>query len=29
MRHKGDAFIEEVKAYFQVNQDVAGFNFPI
>jgi hypothetical protein len=29
MRYKADAFIKEVKAYFQVNQDIAGFNSPI
>ena len=28
-RTKVDDFIEEVKAYFRVNQDVAGFNSPI
>ena len=28
-RTKVDDFIEEVKAYFHVNQDVAGFNSPI
>ena len=26
---KADEFIEEVKAYFRVNEDVAGFNLPI
>ena len=26
---KADDFIEEVKVYFHVNQDVAGFNSPI
>ena len=28
-RDKVDDFIEEVKAYFQVNEDVAGYNSPI
>ena len=28
-RTKADDFIEEVKAYFRVNEDVAGFNSPI
>ena len=28
-RTKADEFIEEVKAYFCVNEDVAGFNLPI
>ena len=28
-RTKADNFIEEVKAYFQVNEDIAGFNLPI
>ena len=28
-RTKADNFIEEVKAYFRVNEDVAGFNLPI
>ena len=28
-RTKAEDFIEEVKAYFHVNQDVAGFNSPI
>ena len=28
-RTKADKFIEEVKAYFRVNEDVAGFNLPI
>ena len=28
-RTKADDFIEEVKAYFRVNEDVAGFNLPI
>ena len=28
-RTKVDDFIEEVKAYFRINQDVAGFNSPI
>ena len=27
-RTKADDFIEEVKAYFHVNEDVAGFNLP-
>ena len=28
-RTKADDFIKEVKAYFRVNEDVAGFNSPI
>ena len=28
-RTKANKFIEEVKAYFRVNEDVAGFNSPI
>ena len=28
-RTKADDFIEEVKAYFRVNEDIAGFNSPI
>ena len=28
-RTKADDFIEEVKVYFCVNEDVAGFNSPI
>ena len=28
-RTKADNFIKEVKAYFHVNEDVAGFNSPI
>ena len=28
-RTKADKFIEEVKAYFYVNEDIAGFNLPI
>ena len=28
-RTKADEFIKEVKAYFCVNEDIAGFNLPI